>query len=140
MTWVRRSLSKDARFPQFAAQIGSPTPRWRGRYAVPDPIARSPCPANSRTIRAINGRKLMQIDLYQTLKSINVADDQAKLVVGSLEDHIDDVVRDATKPLQEKLDGLHRSLETHMKTQTWVISVIVFALTAIGTLVTILRH
>jgi carbamoylphosphate synthase large subunit len=85
----------------------------------------------------------MQVDLYQTLKSINVADDQAKLVVASLEDHIDDVVRDATKPLQEKLDGLHRSLETHMKTQTWVISVIgftIFALTAIGTFVTILRH
>ena len=63
----------------------------------------------------------MQVDLYQTLKSINVTDDQAKLVVASIEEYIDDMVGDATKPLQEKIDGLQRSLETHMKTQTWVI-------------------
>ena len=60
----------------------------------------------------------MQVDLYQTLKSINVTDDQAKLVVASIEEYIDDMVGDATKPLQEKIDGLQRSLETHMKTQT----------------------
>ena len=48
----------------------------------------------------------MQIDLYQTLKSINVSDDQAKLVVSSIEEYIDDMVGDATKPLQEKIDGL----------------------------------
>jgi hypothetical protein len=85
----------------------------------------------------------MQVDLYQTLKGINVSDDQAKLVVASIEEYIDGMVGDATKPLQEKIDGLQRSLETHMKTQTWVISIIGFtivALTAIGTLVSILRH
>lgn len=85
----------------------------------------------------------MQVDLYQTLKSINVTDDQAKLVVASIEEYIDNMVGDATKPLQEKIDGLQRSLEKHMKTQTWVISIIGFtivALTAIGTLVSILRH
>ena len=85
----------------------------------------------------------MQVDLYQTLKSINLTDDQAKLVVASIEEYIDDMVGDATKPLQEKIDGLQRSLEPHMKTQTWVISIIGFtivALTAIGTLVSILRH
>lgn len=85
----------------------------------------------------------MQVDLYQTLKSINVADDQAKLVVASIEEYIDDMVGDATKPLQEKIDGLQRSLETHMKTQTWAISIVGFtvvALTAVGTMVSILRH
>jgi hypothetical protein len=85
----------------------------------------------------------MQIDLYQTLKAINVNDEQAKLVVSSLEEYIDSMVGDATKPLQEKIDSLQRSLDTHMKTQTWVISIIGFtivALTAVGTLVSILRH
>ena len=92
----------------------------------------------------------MQVDLYQTLKSIKVADDQAKLVVASIEEYIDDMVGQATKPLQEKIDGVQRSLDTqqrsldtHMKTQTWVISLIGFtivALTAVGTLVSVLRH
>jgi len=85
----------------------------------------------------------MPVDLYQTLKSISVTDDQAKLVVASIEEYIDDMVGDATKPLQEKIDGLQRSLDTHMKTQTWVISILGFtivALTAVGTLVSILRH
>ena len=85
----------------------------------------------------------MQIDLYQTLKAINVSDEQAKLVVSGLEEYIDSMVGDATRPLQEKIDGLQRSLDTHMKTQTWVISIIGFtivALTAVGTLVSILRH
>lgn len=85
----------------------------------------------------------MQVDLYQTLKDINVSADQAKLVVASIEEYIDDMVGDVTKPLHEKLDGLQRSLDTHMKTQTWVISIIgltIVALTAIGTLVPILRH
>lgn len=44
----------------------------------------------------------MQVDLYQTLKSINVADDQAKLVVASIEGYIDDMVGDATKPLSKR--------------------------------------
>jgi CHASE3 domain sensor protein len=85
----------------------------------------------------------MQVDRYQTLTFINVRDDQAKLVVASIEEYIDDMVGDATKPLQEKIDRLQRSLETHMKTQTWVISIVGFtivALTTIGTLVSILRH
>src|SRR3546814_7885253 len=33
---------KDRRFPQFAAQIGSPPARWRVRFAVPDPTRRCP--------------------------------------------------------------------------------------------------
>ena len=85
----------------------------------------------------------MQIDLYQALRAIDVSDEQAKLVVSSLEEYIDSMVGDATKPLQEKIDGLQRSLDTHMKTQTWVISIIGFAIvarTAVGTLVSILRH
>ena len=44
----------------------------------------------------------MQVDLYQTLKSINVRDDQAKLVVGSIEEYIDEMVGDATKPLSKR--------------------------------------
>jgi hypothetical protein len=47
------------------------------------------------------------------------------------------------RAIPKKIDGLQRSLDTHMKTQTWVISIIGFtiaALTAVGTLVSILRH
>src|SRR3546814_17683707 len=33
---------KDRRYPQFAAQIGPPTARWPGRFAVPDPTRRCP--------------------------------------------------------------------------------------------------
>ncbi|WP_189677635.1 hypothetical protein [Sphingomonas glacialis] len=44
----------------------------------------------------------MQVDLYQTLKSIKVTDDQAKLVVASIEEYIDDMVGDATKPLSTR--------------------------------------
>src|SRR3546814_5668566 len=72
----------------------------------------------SRTISCKQREKPMQVDLYQTLKSINVTDDQAKLVVASIEEYIDDMVGDATKPLQEKIGGLQRSLETHMKTRS----------------------
>ena len=44
----------------------------------------------------------MQIDLYQTLKAINVSDEQAKLVVSSLEEYIHSMVGDATNPLSTR--------------------------------------
>jgi hypothetical protein len=50
----------------------------------------------------VHKEKPMQIDLYQTLKAINVSDEQAKLVVSSLEEYIDSMVGDATKPLSKR--------------------------------------
>ena len=38
---------KDARFPQFAVQIGSPTPRSAAAFAVPDPNCAAPLMARA---------------------------------------------------------------------------------------------
>ena len=89
----------------------------------------------------------MQINLYQTLKSINVSDDQAKLVVKSLEEYIGYMIAESTKPLQDKLDSTKVELgakidavQGQMRFQTAMIGLIGFAMTAIGVAATLLKH
>ena len=88
---------KDQRSPQIPYVFWLPT----AGAAASRSLTRSPG-AHVRALAHIEvpKEKPLQVDLYQTLKSINVTDDQAKLVVSSLEEYIDDMVGDATKPLQ----------------------------------------
>lgn len=48
----------------------------------------------------------MQVELFKALKSVNVGDDQATIVVAQLEDYIVRKVEDANKEIKAKLDVL----------------------------------
>ncbi len=48
----------------------------------------------------------MQITLFKALKSVNIDDASAKAVVDQLEEHIDTMISNATRPLEAKIDGL----------------------------------
>lgn len=65
----------------------------------------------------------MQVELFKALKSVNVGDDQATIVVAQLEDYIVRKVEDANK-----------GIEAQLAAQTWVIGS-VGAIIAIVTLV-----
>jgi hypothetical protein len=63
----------------------------------------------------------MQIPLYQALKSIKIADEQASAVVAALEEHIAMKISDATK-----------GLEAQLRAQTWLLGFIGTMLAIIG--------
>jgi hypothetical protein len=63
----------------------------------------------------------MQIPLYQALKSIKIADEQASAVVAALEEHIAMKISDATK-----------GLEVQLRAQTWLLGFIGTMLAIIG--------
>jgi hypothetical protein len=59
--------------------------------------------------------------LYQALKSIKIADEQASAVVAALEEHIAMKISDATK-----------GLEAQLRAQTWLLGFIGTMLAIIG--------
>jgi hypothetical protein len=63
----------------------------------------------------------MQIPLYQALKSIKIANEQASAVVAALEEHIAMKISDATK-----------GLEAQLRAQTWLLGFIGTMLAIIG--------
>jgi hypothetical protein len=63
----------------------------------------------------------MQIPLYQALKSIKIADEQASAVMVALEEHIAMKISDATK-----------GLEAQLRAQTWLLGFIGTMLAIIG--------
>src|SRR3546814_7764796 len=79
--WSSDVCSSDL-FPQFAAQIGSPTARYRGRFAVPDSRRRCPCRVSPVTNEKENR---MHIKLFRALKAANLSDDAAAEVVEAIE-------------------------------------------------------
>ena len=109
---------KDRRFPQFAAQIGSPTARYRGRFAVPDSRRRCPCRVSPVTNEKENR---MHIKLFRALKAANLSDDAAAEVVEAIEEYIAVKVQEANKGIESKLTA-----------QTWVIGSVGFVLAVIG--------
>lgn len=61
----------------------------------------------------------MQVALFKALRSINIDDTTATAVVDKLEEHLEHMIRDATKnleaqnkALESKLDGLRSQLTT----------------------------
>jgi hypothetical protein len=63
----------------------------------------------------------MHIALYQALKSIRIADEQAAQVVSTLEEHMAMKISEATKGLEARLTAL-----------TWLLGYIGVILTIIG--------
>ena len=113
-----RQLSRIDGSPQFAAQIGSPVARYRGRYTVPDSWRRCPC----RVFPVTNEKEnRMHIKLFRALKAANLTDDAAAEVVEAIEEYIAVKVQEANKGLESKLTA-----------QTWVIGSVGFVLAVIG--------
>jgi len=109
---------KDERFPQFATQIGSPTPRFAAasRSLTADAGAHAvwSLPTNEK-------ENQMHIKLFRALKAANVSDDAAAEVVEAIEEYIAVKVQEANKGLESKLTA-----------QTWVIGSVGFVLAVIG--------
>ena len=57
----------------------------------------------------------MQLTLFKALKSINIEDDRATAVVGTMETHVSQIVneaaREATRPLELRLVSLEAKLD-----------------------------
>ena len=82
----------------------------------------------------------MQVALFKALKSINIDDDRATEVVTQLEEHLENMIGDATKKLEGKFNGLEAKLDaikSGQEAQRSQITMFSILIGAIGILMTV---
>jgi hypothetical protein len=81
----------------------------------------------------------MQVELFKSLRSIHISEEQATKVVSSVEEHIGMKVNDANTALRADVAALGARLETEigaiksiLESQRWIMSAIIVLLAIIG--------